>query len=130
MTALDPSERPRHLGLLRELFEAVQAVEEMPDGYAFGLPDDDDILLKCARFIANERRCCPFFGFELVVAPNGGPPWLRLTGREGIKPFIVAEIGGALEDVVARTADFRESNQGESSLAPESGPCLIKGRSM
>ena len=68
----------------------------MPDGYAFRLPNESDVLLKAAEFIALERLCCPFFGFSLEVEPEGGALWLRLTGREGVKPFIHAEIGGHL----------------------------------
>jgi len=43
-----------------------------------------------------ERLCCPFFGFGLRIKPEGGAVWLSLTGRDGIKPFIRAEIGQAL----------------------------------
>ena len=38
-----------------------------------------------AKFIENERLCCPFFHFGLKVEPNGGRLWLRLTGGEGVK---------------------------------------------
>ncbi|HKI03210.1 MAG TPA: hypothetical protein VKK31_14630 [Thermoanaerobaculia bacterium] len=55
-------------------------------------------------FITKERLCCPFFGFALQVEPEGGALWLNLTGRQGVKPFIVAEIGHALDEEVARKA--------------------------
>jgi hypothetical protein len=38
-----------------------------------------------------ERLCCPFFEISLRFERDGGPLWLRLTGREGIKDFIKAE---------------------------------------
>jgi hypothetical protein len=34
-----------------------------------------------------------FFDFSLEVEREGGAVWLSLTGREGVKPFIMAEIG-------------------------------------
>jgi hypothetical protein len=40
------------------------------------------------EFIAVERKCCPFFAFELVFEPQEGPMWLRLKGPEGVKSFI------------------------------------------
>jgi hypothetical protein len=43
----------------------------------------------------------------VAVEAAGGPIWLQLTGREGVKPFIQAEIGEALNDTVAKAAHFR-----------------------
>lgn len=37
------------------------------------------------------RLCCPFFDFVVELERNGGPLWLKLIGRDGIKPFIQAE---------------------------------------
>ncbi|HEX2203658.1 MAG TPA: hypothetical protein VHG91_10185 [Longimicrobium sp.] len=107
MSAIAPGERPLHLAAIRDVFGAVEAVEELPDGYAFRLPGDSATLARAADFIDKERLCCPFFGFVLKLEPAGGPLWLHLTGREGVKPFIQAEIGGALPDPVAQAAVFR-----------------------
>lgn len=63
--------------------------------------------MKVAEFIANERLCCPFFGFTVEVEPQGGVLWLHLTGRDGVKSFIQAEVGAALNESVARAANFR-----------------------
>jgi hypothetical protein len=63
--------------------------------------------MKVAEFIANERLCCPFFGFTVEVEPQGGALWLHLTGRDGVKSFIQAEVGAALNESVARAANFR-----------------------
>ena len=102
MQAIEPGRRRQHIATTRLLFSAVKSIRELPDGYAFHLPDESDTLLKAAEFIALERLCCPFFGFALEVEPEGGPVWLRLTGREGVKPFIRAEIGGSLSEAAAR----------------------------
>lgn len=96
MTAIEAGRRGQHLATIDELFRRTGEIREMPDGYAFMLPNESDVLLKAAEFIALERLCCPFFGFSLEVEPEGGALWLRLTGREGVKPFIQAEIGGHL----------------------------------
>jgi hypothetical protein len=94
MSAISPSERGHHLAAIAEVFGSVQELRELPDGYSFRLPND--MLLKVADFIAKERLCCPFFGFALQLEPEGGALWLSLTGREGVKPFIEAEIGHAI----------------------------------
>src|ERR671933_142300 len=98
MDAIAPNDRERHIATASEVFGAVQAIRELPNGYAFRLPNETALLSKSAEYIANERLCCPFFGFTIEVEPEGGPIWLHLTGREGIKPFIKAEIGEALRD--------------------------------
>lgn len=98
MTAIEASQRGQHVATIDELFRAVEEIRELPNGYAFRLPDGPDVLIKAAKFIALERLCCPFFGFTLEAEPEVGSLWLSLTGRDGVKPFIRAEIGGHLSD--------------------------------
>ena len=45
-----------------------------------------------SRFIANERKCCPFMTFELEIAAASGPIWLRMTGPEGTRDVLEAEL--------------------------------------
>lgn len=96
MSAVEPGLRARHVATAGELFRVVEEIAELPGGYAFRLPNDSDTLLKAAEFVSLERLCCPFLGFALSVEPEGGPAWLRLTGREGVKAFIREEVGGLL----------------------------------
>jgi hypothetical protein len=107
LNAIEPADRDRHIATVIEVFRAVQTVRELPNGYAFRLPNDTSLLIKGSEFIANERLCCPFFGFAVVAEPQDGPLWLHLTGPEGVKPFIQAEIGEALNDEAAKAAGFR-----------------------
>jgi hypothetical protein len=94
LNAIDPAHREQHSQAATEVFHSVQAVRELPNGYAFRLPNETGLLLKAIEFIAYERLCCPFFGFTLQIEPEGGAVWLHLTGREGVKPFIRSEIAG------------------------------------
>jgi hypothetical protein len=100
MTAFTPAERKEHIAAIEQVFGAVEEVQEVSDGYAFRLPNETTMILKLAGFIAKERLCCPFFGFSLELEPDGGALWLSLTGRDGVKPFIQAEIGHALNQAV------------------------------
>jgi len=93
MDAIEADKRPQHIATARHLFSAVGEVKELSNGYAFRLPDEAEVLIRAAEFIALERLCCPFFDFTLEVGREGGHVWLQLTGREGVKPFIRAEIG-------------------------------------
>ncbi|MGI8916161.1 MAG: hypothetical protein ACR2JY_20700 [Chloroflexota bacterium] len=94
MAALDTAGRARRQELAAHLQTATQEVLERPDGFAFRYPADT--LFTAAEFITLEMRCCPFFRFRLDVAPDGGPLWLAITGGEGVKAFLVAELGPAL----------------------------------
>jgi hypothetical protein len=101
MDAIEPDKRQQHISTAEHLFHSVKEVRELPNGYSFRLPDEPDILLKGAEFISLERLCCPFFGFTIEVEPEGGDVWLQLTGREGVKPFIRAEIGEFMGESIA-----------------------------
>ncbi len=96
MTAIPADKRGAHLATIDTLFQSVKSLRELPNGYSFRLPSDPDLLLTAAEFIALERLCCPFFGFSLEIERERGAVWLALTGREGVKPFIMAEIGDHL----------------------------------
>jgi hypothetical protein len=93
MEAIEPGKRRQHLDTARRLFGSAREVRELPDGYAFRLTDEPSTLPLAAAFISLERLCCPFFGFALEVGPGRDAIWLSLTGREGVKAFIRAEIG-------------------------------------
>lgn len=98
MTAIAPEQRGAHVATIKKLFGAVQNTRELPDGYAFALPKESDVLLTAAEFIVNERLCCPFFTFSLDIERENGVVWLSLRGRDVVKPFIMAEVGHHLSE--------------------------------
>ena len=97
MSAIDADQREPHLANARVLFKRVREIRELNDGFGFRLQDEPDLLVKLGEFIQRERLCCPFFRFTIDVEPEGGAVWLKLTGREGVKAFIKAEIGEFLD---------------------------------
>ncbi len=87
LSAIEPRQREAHQALAERLFtETVEAREEITAGYAFRFPAEH--YADVAAFIANERRCCPFFTFTLEVTADQGPIWLRITGDDGAKAII------------------------------------------
>jgi hypothetical protein len=97
MDAIEPRKREPHLANARALFNRVLEIIELDDGYAFRFNNDDGVLSQLTEFIVLERICFPFFGFAVEVEPEGGAVWFRLTGRDGVKPFIKAELGEFLK---------------------------------
>jgi hypothetical protein len=90
-SAIPARERAQHFVLARELLNK-QAAEraDLPDGYAFRFAADK--LVELLRFIDNERKCCPFMTFHLRIAPQAGPIWLRMTGPQGTREALHAEL--------------------------------------
>ena len=82
-------ERDAHFALLSRLLkDDVRERLGSPDGYAFRF--DGDMFDDIARYVSNERKCCPFLDFMIEVAPDAGPLWLRLTGPSGTREFLEA----------------------------------------
>lgn len=93
ISVLTKQQRTRTFSLLDKMKNNIQEVKELTDGYAFRFPMEAQMLMEIGEFITYERLCCPFFDFELAVEREGGPMWLRLKGREGVKDFIRMEFG-------------------------------------
>ena len=100
MSALTQAQRETHMATSRDLFSNLQGIRELSNGYEFHLGDDPNATVKAAEFISLEKLCCPFLNFAIEVEAEGGPVWLRLTGREGVKAFIREEISGLLGNTI------------------------------
>ena len=92
MSALTADQRERQGVLGRQLSEGALEIRELGDGYAFAHPPDAGALAMMAEFVANERLCCPFFGFEISVGGDG-PAWLKVKAQGEAKGVLEAELG-------------------------------------
>ncbi len=90
LKALTTAEREHHRELSEQLFSSVEARRELPNGYAFQLPSAH--WMRAAEWISLEHRCCPFFHFSLEQPRDSGPLQLQITGGEGVKRFLRAEL--------------------------------------
>lgn len=91
LAALTADQRHQHATRAAQLAEAVETVEELPNGYAFQYRTTESTWALVTTWIEYERRCCPFLTFTLERAGNG-PVWLRLTGADGVKDFLAAQL--------------------------------------
>jgi len=90
--ALSPEVRKRHFEELGPaLLKLKKSTRELPDGYEFELPPDNKTYQLSTEWAFQERLCCPFFDIDLRFDREGGPLWLRLTGRPETKEFIKEE---------------------------------------
>ena len=89
--AIPAADRPAHFALGRRLFAtAVRGRRELTDGVELRL--DIAALPQLVRWMDNERRCCPFLTFGIEVGPGDADVRLRLTGPEGTRAFLAAEL--------------------------------------
>ena len=91
MTSLTKTERERHHALISRLLSSRVDQKELENGFLLtvgsGMPASE-----VAEWISLEVRCCPFLSFDLQLA-EGRPALVTLSGPDGVKPFIVAELG-------------------------------------
>jgi hypothetical protein len=89
--ALNPAERVSHGGLTNKLIAMRKEIVETEKGYEFQYSPSDVSVGELSEWVAAESKCCPFFDFHIDVEHQGSLLCLRLTGEEGIKPFIEVE---------------------------------------
>jgi hypothetical protein len=87
-TAVPADEREQWIASGKQVYAAVQGMQELPSGYAFSLAPDSELLHTLARYVANERLCCPFLQFTIEIDAHGGPFRLQLSGGPGVKEYI------------------------------------------
>jgi hypothetical protein len=93
LKALGTKERERHKQLTREIEQARVETIELANGFAFRFQDGTISLAELAEWVLAERKCCPFFDFEIELQGNNGPLWLKLQGKDGVKTFMRSEFG-------------------------------------
>lgn len=85
--------RSTHARLTQAIIQAIDDKKELPDGYAFRLAPGKITGQQLVEWIDLERKCCPFFGFEICWEKENGPLSLHLTGDDGVKALIELELG-------------------------------------
>jgi hypothetical protein len=112
-TQIAPDQRERWMEVGPQVYKAIQEIQELPDGYAFRLPNNTEMLLLMAEDLNFERFCCPFVRYTLEIEPNKDPFWLRMTGGKGVKEFVqmAFETSNVIDENVAKAAGFSVSNR-------------------
>jgi hypothetical protein len=91
MDVFTPAEREDHMRSTTQLYQSVQVIQEVENGYEFIFPNESEIITGMGKFISNERLCCPFLEFTLKIPSSNAPISLLLTGPEGTQEFLRAE---------------------------------------
>jgi hypothetical protein len=81
---------------LESLVQRCTEMRELPDGFAFRFPNDPLLAGQVLEFVLQERRCCPFFEFEIAFEPGDAPFRLEVRGPDGVKEFVRAGLPESL----------------------------------
>ncbi|WP_394822242.1 hypothetical protein [Pendulispora albinea] len=112
-----PAERAEHAARSRAVFHAIHRLIENSDGYTFVFPTAPALREQITDWVAFERRCCPFFTFELAgfdghPAPTEGAvrtaPFLRIAGPDRTKAILRAALDEHGVSHRSLTAEQRE----------------------
>lgn len=87
-----PELRKRKETVIAEIRKQILERKELPNGYAFKFPGNDQTLDKLTEFIKTERECCDFFTFNLSISGDKKEAWLQLTGAAKAKESIISEL--------------------------------------
>lgn len=88
-----PELQKRKETVIAGLKQQILDKRELPNGYAFKFTGADKVLDELTEFIKTERECCDFFTFAMSVSGDKSEAWLELTGADGVKEFIISELG-------------------------------------
>lgn len=89
--AIAPQDRAGHFALAQELLnERAEERRDLAEGYAFRFRVKEFDAV--ARFVANERKCCPFVDFEIALTRAPHELWLRMSGPPGTRAVLEAEL--------------------------------------
>jgi hypothetical protein len=93
LDALASAERERRRTLVRALAHAIVGRVELEHGFELRVDSARLDLPALAEWIGLERRCCPFLHFRIELAPRAGPVTVAISGGDGVKDFLRAEMG-------------------------------------
>ena len=91
--AFTADERGKWQALGKRLIAGTKGRRELANGFAFEFDRTAETLREVAEFVEFESKCCPFVDSTVRVLSGGRGVVLEMTGREGVKEMLAAELG-------------------------------------
>jgi hypothetical protein len=88
LTVFSLSERIKHMALAKSLLGKARQVIEHEDGFTFVFEQSARLEMKIPDWVTNEKRCCPFFLFDLSRTDTPPSLKLRISGPNGAKEIL------------------------------------------
>jgi hypothetical protein len=88
LTVFSTNERIKHVALAKSLLGKARQVIEHEDSFTFVFEQSPLLEMQIADWVSKEKRCCPFFSFELSRANTPPSLRLRIVGPDGAKEIL------------------------------------------
>ncbi|MGO9451648.1 MAG: hypothetical protein ACLQDV_11500 [Candidatus Binataceae bacterium] len=92
LNALTAAERERRRTVMAGVVQTMVGRGELHNGFELRFDPGKVDLATLGEWVALERRCCPFLNFKIEIASSAGGVTLALTGPDGVKDFLRAEM--------------------------------------
>lgn len=80
--------------LEKEIVSKITNKEETESGVRLYFDDKNNADQTLMDFVLSEKRCCPFFRFDLTLLPDSEGLILEVSGEDGAKEMIKQFLGG------------------------------------
>lgn len=78
--------------VLASLKKKMREKKELKNGFAYKFDNTKMILDELTSFVSDEKECCDFLSFKIFQSTDKKATWLEISGPEGVKDFITAEL--------------------------------------
>jgi hypothetical protein len=89
---LNTSQMEERKKILREFRQFVKEKLELENGFQFEFDSNNEVMDRIFGLVKLERQCCAFLTFDLTVRNEINPIYLKITGPEGTKDFLLHEL--------------------------------------
>lgn len=87
--SLDEKALEKRKAIFHKTFTSkAEKVEETENGYQFRFKDEGKLNEQLFKFILTEKKCCPFFQYDLKVLPYNEGIHLTVSGDKDVKAFL------------------------------------------
>jgi hypothetical protein len=90
LTVFSGAERAEHRARTQTLFAAIEGVTEEADGFVLAFASTLSRRTEIGHWMEAERRCCPFYRFEVREQDAGKRVVLRISGPPSAKAILLA----------------------------------------
>lgn len=83
----------RKQALQKEVFSQLLSYEELEKGFLFRFTFEENFLIKLTDYMLAEKKCCPFFQYELKIKAHTAGIELAVSGEGEAKEMIREMLG-------------------------------------
>ena len=79
----------RKLELETKIFSKLKKKVELEDGFIYYFDDEERLAETITEFMLKEKKCCPFFKFDISILPFEKGIAFQISGSKGVKDLLV-----------------------------------------